>query len=259
MKVFLTTVHLLLLTCCVSAQRYTSASIFAHNDYVRSNPFHTAYDLRVGYIEADVFLVDDALLVAHTRLEIKGDKTLEALYLKPLQQKLMQNKGSAYPGSNQRLTLMIDLKTEGTATLTKLVEILMEFPEITRAKTLHIMISGSVPEPARWKDYPDFIHFDGRPTIDYTEDQLKRISMISTSFRDVSKWNGKEPLLAGDREKIQSLITAVHEKDKPVRFWATPDFPQAWEVLMELKPDVIVTDDVEALSSFINKRSNSKN
>src|SRR5690349_3094875 len=68
----------------IFAQHYTSASIFAHNDYVRSNPFHTAYNLRVGYIEADVFLVDNALLVAHTRLEINPDKTLERLYLEPL-------------------------------------------------------------------------------------------------------------------------------------------------------------------------------
>jgi alkaline phosphatase len=237
------------------AQDYTSASIFAHNDYVQSNPFHDAYNLRVGYIEADVFLHDGELVVAHTRLEIKKGKTVDVLYLKPLSERIRANSGSAYPASGQMLALMIDLKTEGVSTLNKLVENLRQFPALLSCQTLQIMISGSVPDPELWKNYPDFIHFDGRPFVDYTDDQLSRVSMISTSFRDHSKWNGKGPMPQKDKEKIESLIQAVHAKGKPVRFWATPDFPEAWQALMNLKMDVIVSDNVKGLAEYIELRS----
>jgi alkaline phosphatase len=46
----------------------------------------------------------------------------------------------------------------------------------------------------------------------------------------------------------------VHAKGKKVRFWATPDFPEAWEVLLSLKVDVINSDDVAALASFIKQQ-----
>ena len=52
------------------SQEYTPSQIFAHNDYVRAKPFYTAYELGVGYIEADVYLIDGKLLVAHQRREI---------------------------------------------------------------------------------------------------------------------------------------------------------------------------------------------
>ena len=75
---------MILIVCCASAQEYTPSAVFAHNDYVRENPFHTAYDLGVGYIEADVFLQDGQLMVAHHRNEIADGRTLQNLYLEPL-------------------------------------------------------------------------------------------------------------------------------------------------------------------------------
>src|SRR5687767_9933128 len=91
------------------AQHYTPSQVFAHNDYVRPKPFYTAYDLGVGYIEADVFLQDGDLLVAHHRNEIVPGRTLEKLYLQPLLEKI-QKHGSVYDDAGRTLTLMIDLK-----------------------------------------------------------------------------------------------------------------------------------------------------
>jgi alkaline phosphatase len=232
------------------SQAYNSSSIFAHNDYVRPQPFYTAFNLKVGYIEADVYLVGNSLLVAHQRNEIRQDKTLEALYLDPLLQQVKKNGGSAYPGGGD-LTLMVDLKTEGEPTLTKLVQLLQRYPELLSCPTLHFMVSGNVPSPARWEDYPEFITFDGRPGIAYSTEQLKRVAMISTSFRDHAKWDGRHDISADELEKIQSLMAQVHAKGKKMRFWATPDFPAAWQTQMRLNFDVIVTDDVTGLAGFI--------
>lgn len=121
---------------CASAQDYTTSQVFAHNDYVRKDPFYTAYDLGVGYIEADVFLQDGALMVAHHRNEIADGRTLQTLYLEPLSQKIRQFKGSVYQDPEQKLTLMIDLKTEGVSTLNAIVGLINKYPALMNSPNL---------------------------------------------------------------------------------------------------------------------------
>ena len=246
------TIIFLLLAASGKAQVYDESQVFAHNDYVRADPFYTAYNLRVGYIEADVFLDEGEISVAHDKHEIADGKTLEALYLKPLLKQIRKNEGRIYESPDQTLMLMIDLKTEGVVTLNAIVSQLKKYPELLGCSTLHFMISGNVPDPKIWENYPAYIKFDGRPGIPYTEAQLERIAMISTSFGAHAKWNGMGKIPEGERRKILALIDEVHSKGKKIRFWATPDFENAWRELMLLKPDVIVTDDVTALVAFLN-------
>ncbi|WP_225000292.1 alkaline phosphatase [Cesiribacter sp. SM1] len=234
-----------------TAQVYTASNIFAHNDYVQPVPFYTAYVQEVGYLEADIFLQGKELYVAHTREEIEKDKTLEGLYLKPLQKYISANKGFVYADSGKTLTLMIDLKTEGASTLTQLVKILKKYPQLLASPSLKITISGNTPEPATWKEYPYFIYFDGRPGIAYTPEQLERISLISTSFREYTQWNGKGVLPKEEKRTLQALINDVHAKGKKIRFWASPDFGNAWIQLMNMQVDVLNTDNVPRLAAFL--------
>ena len=234
-----------------TAQDYNSSSIFAHNDYAQKNPFYDAYQFRVGYIEADVFLKDNQLFVAHHQKEIKKDRTLEEMYLNPLKKEISKNKGWAYPDTTLSLKLMIDIKTEGISTLKKLEDQLNLFPELITAKGFEIFISGNVPLPDRWKEFSNFIHFDGRPGIRYTQDQLNRITLISTSFSLYSKWNGKGELPAAENNKLDSLMDTVHTMGKQIRFWAAPDYENGWKKLMGLKVDVIGSDNVPQLIQFI--------
>lgn len=248
---------LVLLSSCTKTEKttqYDTSSIFAHNDYARPVPFYTAYNLGVGYIEADVFLQDSALLVAHHAREIKPGRNLGDLYLRPLSTEIKNHDGSVYPDSKSRLTLMIDLKTEGVPTLAALVRVLEKYPDLVSCPTLTIMISGNVPDPATWGEYPRHITFDGRPGIAYTQDQLQRISMISTNFRDHAKWDGTGEVSEEDRAAIQKLIETAHDQGKKFRFWATPDFAEAWQGLMNLDMDVIVTDDVTGLAEFLKRQ-----
>lgn len=236
------------------AQRYTSSSIFAHNDYERPVPFHTAYNLKVGYVEADVFLKGDDLLVAHHEHEIEEGRTLRALYLEPLLEQIVKNDGFVYPDRDMPLTLMIDLKTEGIATLSKLVEILASYPKLLQSSTLNFLISGNVPAPREWKNYPSYICFDGRPGISYSPEELKRIHMISTSFREHVKWDGTGQVPIAEQEKIIALMKQAHSSGKKFRFWATPDTENAWREFMRLKMDVIVTDNPVALDAFLKRK-----
>jgi alkaline phosphatase len=231
----------------------SASRIFAHNDYEKSEPFTKAYGLQAGFIEADVFLVNGELLVAHTFQEIDKAKTLEALYLKPLQAEIVKNT-QAYT-NGQVLSLMIDLKTEGKSTLRALVSKLESYPELINCNTLRITVSGDVPDATTWNEFPEYIYFDGRPTKTYTTEQLKRINLVSANFRDYSQWNGKGELTTSDKKRIQEVLNKAHSWGRPMRFWATPDFTNAWIKLLKLGVDVLNTDDVEGLHTFFKKWS----
>jgi hypothetical protein len=73
-------------------------------------PLKWPYKTNVGFIEADVFLRDDNLFVAHESKQIQKDKTLETLYFNPLKKLIEENGGHAYADKEKSLTLMIDLK-----------------------------------------------------------------------------------------------------------------------------------------------------
>jgi alkaline phosphatase len=229
--------------------QHSSASIFAHNDYEKSIPLMAAYKAQVGFIEADVLLQGHELMVAHSAAEIQPGKTIESLYLNPLNE-LIEKNGGAYPDKEKTLTLMIDLKTEAVGTLNVLVFKLKKYPLLISCKTLLITISGNTPMPALWKNYPNFIHFDGRPYVTYTTDQQKRIRLVSASFQGYSKWTGKDKLNSADKKKLVTLIETAHAMGKPFRFWAIPDFENGWRTMMELGVDIINTDDVAGATAF---------
>jgi alkaline phosphatase len=223
-------------------------AIFAHNDYLKPDPFFKAFELKASYIEADVFLEDGKLLVAHTKSEIDVSKTLEAMYLRPLSQKLKENNGELYG-----LTLMIDLKTTGVTTIAALVSSLKDFPELKSCKSLFITMSGEMPPPGEWNNYPLYINFDGRPNVDYTPQQAKRLRLVSTSFASVSHWKGEGDIPGKDAAKIKETIESAHKIGKPMRFWASPDTPNAWQKFIDIGVDILNSDHVEELSKFLSQ------
>ncbi|MGF1637109.1 MAG: alkaline phosphatase [Cyclobacteriaceae bacterium] len=239
------------------AQEYSASSIFGHNDYEQPVPFYTAYHHQVGFIEADVFLHKQRLMVAHSRMQIKPENTLEKLYLEPLKKAIDENDGFVYPDSSKKLTLMVDLKTEGVTTLDALVKLLKKYPSLIACPTLQVAISGNVPDTSLWSQFPNFIYFDGRPGIDYNDNQLKRICLISDNFRNYAKWNGRGVPTAQEREKVNAIVNETHSKGKQIRFWAVPDFSNAWIQLMKLNVDILNTDNVSALKEFIANFTNS--
>lgn len=236
----------------LAAQKnYTAENVHAHNDYLQPIPFHTAYHRQIGSIEADLFLQNGALYVAHELKEIRHDRTLETLYLKPLQAQIRKNKGTPYPQPNAGLQLLIDFKTEGKTTLPVLVKILAKYPEISANAGIRIVISGNKPAPVTWAQYPDFICFDGTPGEHYTPQELQRIALFSANFRKYSQWNGKDQIAGHELDRITELIESVHHLNKKFRFWATPDNINTWKTLMDLGVDYIGTDDVTGLTDYL--------
>ena len=108
----------ILLSTCAAAQPVTPlAQAHAHNDYEHERPLYDALSHGFTSVEADVFLIFSELFVGHDAHELRLGRTLESLYLNPLRERRTeQNGGSVFDGSDEPLTLLIDIKTDGEAT-----------------------------------------------------------------------------------------------------------------------------------------------
>jgi alkaline phosphatase len=255
-KIFV--ILLLLSAHSINAQNraYTSANGHSHNDYEKPKPFSEAYKQQFGSIEADIFFLNDSreLFVAHTTADLSNKRrTLDSLYLVPLARCIRKNNGFVYKDPTRKLQLLVDIKTDATTTLSRLIEVIRNFPELINTSSLRIVISGNRPSPDSFSTYPSFIHFDGVLGTAYSNESLKRILLLSASFRQFSKWNGNGALPTNEKIELSKLITNAHALGKPVRFWATPDTVDAWKELMNLDVDYINTDKVKELNDFFKR------
>src|SRR5262249_35479221 len=103
--------------------------VHAHNDYEHKRPLLDALDHGFCSIEADIYLVDGQLLVAHDRRDVRPERTLQALYLDPLRRRAKQNGGRGYP-NRPEVTLLIDLKSDWTTIYPVLRGVLQEYGDM---------------------------------------------------------------------------------------------------------------------------------
>jgi len=212
--------------------------IHSHNDYNQTIPFWNAYANGANSIEADIFLKDNNLYVSHDLQGISASRTLEDLYLKPLETALKMNFKK-----EQQLFLLIDIKTEAVSTLTKLVSVLNKYASITKNKNIKIIVSGNRPDSETYVKYPDFISFDFQELgKNISKENWAKVAMVSVDFKKYSVWNGLGRLTHEDYKKVSAVISKAKETNKPFRFWAAPDTKSAWKALLELGVDIINTD-----------------
>ncbi|WAC09935.1 phosphatidylinositol-specific phospholipase C/glycerophosphodiester phosphodiesterase family protein [Dyadobacter pollutisoli] len=235
-----------------SINAYTTAQAHSHNDYERKRALMDAYEQQFGSVEADIFLVNDSLFVAHNLKDIKPERTFHALYLGPILELVQKNDGNIYAQKDAPLQLLIDLKTSGEETLAALIRELEPHRKVLAPTgTIKIVVSGNVPDPALFEKYPAYIYFDGRPEVSYTPAQLAHIGLISQAFQKYSGWNGEGPLPEKERKNIQKMITQTHNLGKKVRIWATPDNINSWKTMMALGVDYLNTDKVREMGDYL--------
>jgi alkaline phosphatase len=225
--------------------KYSSLNGHSHNDYAQKRPFATAFEARMGSIEADVFLINDTLYVAHDRKDIQPARTLENLYLKPLTTAI--EAGKIYP-----LQFLIDIKTEADSTLRAIVRDIAHYPTIYKQNSLvAIVISGNRPKPVGWINYPNYILFDGRPSETYTPEQRQRIGLMSANYKQYESEKEKKISNPIVFQKMKDMVVTAHAQGKKVRFWGTADSKKEWKTLMALGVDFINTDVPNRLKRFL--------
>src|SRR5262249_16119505 len=122
----------------------------AHNDYEHARPLLDALDNGFCSVEADIYLIDGKLLVAHDRKDAKPERKLDVLSLDPLRERVKANGGKVYPGG-PTIFLLIDVKTGPEDTYAALDKVLANYADIlsvTRdgkfeAKAVTVVVSGN--------------------------------------------------------------------------------------------------------------------
>lgn len=238
---------LLFITIVATAQ---PPLIHAHNDYEKPQPLTNALQQKVFSIEADVFLINDSIRVAHDEGKAATAPTLAALYLQPIVQLFTKHKGYISSDTSYSPILMIDIKKNGEAVLSVLQQQLAAHPTVfdrtVNPKAIQIVISGDRGPVNNWKNYPPSILFDGRPNEEYDSATLGKVAFISDAF-----YNYIKPAASID-SRIQKLATTIHFKGKLLRLWAIPDNPPTWQRLVQLGVDIINTDKVSECSDHFN-------
>ena len=229
----------------------------AHNDYYHKRPLLDALAAGFCSVEADVFLKDDTLLVAHSRFELKKERTLESLYLAPLAKRVKAN-GGVYK-AKAPFHLMIDFKTDGPATYAALKPLLRKYRSMLTAFTANttkpgavtIVISGSRPRAAMEQDATRLAGYDGRLGDLGRAESRHFMPWISDSWRSHFKWRGKGELSEREQAKLAKLVKSAHADGQKIRFWAAPDTPAAWEALHNAGVDFINTDRLNDLAKYL--------
>ena len=226
--------------------------IHAHNDYEKPVPLYNAINSRVFSIEADVFLRNGDLLVAHSADQLPNAKTLSQLYITPLVAIFKKNKGRLTSDTAYRSSLMIDIKQGGEEAIRRLCRLVDEhreyFDRNRNPHAMQVIISGDRGNIKNWTSFPDYIYFDGRPTEQYDQETMRRVAFISDSYASYAE----------NREKLSAVLEKTHNASKLFRFWGTPDNEFYWKYFRDAGVDIINTDKPDVCKSFFEKEKTAK-
>jgi hypothetical protein len=230
----------------ISVSLSAQVLIHSHNDYVHARPFQDAFQADAYSIEADIYVRDNNLLVAHAANEIKAGVTLEKLYLEPLTKACINRMQSASAEKKTLPLLLIDFKDEQQKVMPLLLTKLLEMKKQLRAKGIDTMpvvvITGNRPPADSFATYPAYVQFDGRPYEQYDKAAMQKVAFISDQYLKYSSWNGKDAITLADSATMTRLIQSVHDKGKMLRLWNTPDTEAAWKSFQAMGVDIINTD-----------------
>ena len=233
----------------------------AHNDYLHQRPLLDALGHGFGSVEADIYLINGKLLVAHDQDKAWATNTLQALYLDPLLARVKLNKGQVYP-KGPAFTLLIDVKSEAEPTYSVLKQVLQPYEKmLTRfsddsilTNAVTIVLSGNRAQAAVAGEKTRFVSIDGR--LPDLETKLSRclIPLVSDNWTKHFQWRGTGPLPEPDREKLRRIVADAHAQGRKLRFWGMPDSKEVWEEMYEAGVDFLNTDDLEGMQKFLRGR-----
>ncbi|UYM04699.1 glycerophosphodiester phosphodiesterase family protein [Solicola gregarius] len=238
----------------------------AHNDYEHERPLSDALAEGFTSVEAGVWLVDGELLVAHERADLDPKRTLEALYLDPLEQRVRDNDGAVYPGWEDSMQLLVDLKSDGPKTyrllhrqLREHRDLLTQFAPRVRDGAVEVVVSGNRPLDLMREQRRRWAGYDGRLGDLGSDLSPSLMPLVSDNWANHFSWTGEGPMPPAEQAKLRSLVRRAHSAGYRLRFWGTPDARGSarttmWSVLSDSGVDHLNTDDLVGLSRFLTVR-----
>ena len=234
----------------------------AHTDYEHPRPLLDALDHGFCSIEADIHLVENKLLVAHDRDQAKPERTLQALYLDPLRERVRKNGGRVYPNGPE-MVLLVDVKSEAEKTYAALRDVLQEYSDMLSAyrdgsiqtNAITVIVSGNRAPKVMAAASLRYAFIDGRiEDLDGNESKYL-IPLVSDNWSRTFHWRGNGPMPGDEEWRLRQIVDKAHGQGRRLRFWAAPDGREAWQTLLDAGVDLINTDNLEGLQKFLLNQS----
>jgi hypothetical protein len=249
---------LLLPALCPGAEPVPLIHVHAHNDYEHKRPLFDALDHGFCSVEADIYLVDGQLLVAHDRSKVKPERTLQALYLDPLRERVKKNGGRVYPGGPE-CVLLIDEKTRWQTIYPVLRETLKNYADMlttfesgaTKTNAIRVIITGYRSKDMFSSESIRYACVDGELADLDSGAPADLIPWISSNWRQSFSWPGTGPIPEAEKARLQTIVSKAHAQGRQVRFWGSPDQPVFWREIRADGVDLINTDDLEGAQKFL--------
>ena len=263
LRQFGTTLILALLSVgAITAGPVPLTRLHAHNDYEHKRPLLDALDHGFCSIEADIYLIDGKLFVAHERRDVRPERTLQALYLDPLRERVKQNGGRVYPNGPE-VTLLIDLKSDWTQIYPVLRNVLKDYADILmsfhdgakQTNAIIAIITGNRSKAMFDGESIRYAAYDGELKDLESGDNADLIPWISSEWSKTFTWRGNGAMPGTEQQKLDDIVARAHRQGRKVRFWGAPDKAVFWGELLKHNVDLISTDDLEGAQKFLLENS----
>ena len=230
----------------------------AHNDFLHDRPLLDALEYGACSVEVDIFLVDGRLLVGHEREKLHAEETLTTMYLEPFRRRIERHGGRVF-GDDRPLILLIDIKSDGSETYRVLRQVLLEYEDILSCMRDDRMTTGAMTAVISGKRAIDRIAadelrcagIDGRLSDLDSRIPSHLMPLISDDWEKHFEWRGDGTMPEEESAKLREIILKAHGVGRMVRFWAAPDNAAVWEELYRAGVDLINTDRLARLDSFL--------
>ena len=230
----------------------------SHNDYEHTRPLQDALAEGFCSVEADIWPVGGSLLVAHHRKDLQPERTLEALYLAPLKQRIQAHGGQVY-SKPVEFSLLIDVKEKPEETYALLGPLLERYRDILTRFTdtnsvrgaVTVVLSGARPldqvrsSPVRW------CAIDGRLADLESNPSPFLVYWVSESWRPTFSAFEEGRLTEADQVRLHQVVKKAHEQGRRIRFWGLQDQEYVWRALYSAGVDLINTDRLADLRRFL--------
>jgi hypothetical protein len=85
------------------------------------------------------------------------------------------------------------------------------------------------------------------------------VPLISEDWKRLFQWRGVGPFPETEKQRLRQLVDKAHQQRRLVRFWGTVDKPEMWSELFRARVDLINTDDLTGLRTFLRNQKPAAN
>ena len=239
-------------------------SAHAHNDYEHRRPLQDALDRGFSSVEADVWLVDGELRVAHDLETPYRGARWRACTWSRWPTGCRRTTGRC-TGTGATSSCSIDIKSDGPSTYAAIDKELTKYRGISTVfingrvlkGAVTSVISGNRPLDVLKAQKVRYAGYDGRLSDLQSGMPASLMPLVSDNWTNNFTWTGcRARCRPPSGPSCTTSWCTAHHAGYRVRFWATPDARGAarealWSELDAAGVDHINTDDLHGLESFL--------